>query len=179
MDVKREPASPEFVAWFKEHVGLLVTKAREIVKSGEQHCPALFVYPNDINESVAIIPVGQFFSGSTVGKDISAMLHQEIAQDTMVRCVIAVNETWVLGGKLGELKDVDFSKGIEEHPQRREAITFNAIQKGMQLIASYMIKRNPDDLEEEPYNIVDPIAGILEGHGKGEGITASHGRMII
>lgn len=179
--MKPEIASPEFIAWVKEELAVLTSKTREIIASGEQHVPALFVYPMDPKVSVSVIPVQQFFN-SNRGKDIVNYLHRQIADDELVKCVILCTETWLLTARADSISgvaDVDMTKSIADHPDRKEAIMFNCIQKGMQLLATYIIKRPDNTIADQPDSLLDPLVGVIAGPHRGEGILGTSGRMII
>src|SRR5215475_10022849 len=90
-------ATPEFLAWFRKALSMLLPQTAQIVKTGQDHMPAMFAFPSDEDVMPAIIPVPQFFMSNT-GKDMVSLLHREIANDDMVYAVILLTEAWV---KLG------------------------------------------------------------------------------
>lgn len=186
MPMKTKPASKEYIEWLRENVQKLLPMARKIVATGEQHVPAMFIFPKDPEIAVQIINLAPFFSVGPDGKDFASMIHQAAADDEEVDCCMLVIEAYMItarvehDGKTAKIEPpVSMAKSIEDHPQRQEAITFNAIKDGMQLIASFIIKR-PDNTLADTWDIlVDPKTGILEGIGAGEPVTASVGRMVI
>jgi hypothetical protein len=180
--MQTKPATKEFIEWLRKNVGELIPMTKKVVESGEQHVPALFVFPKDDVISVQIMPMDPFFAAGTEGKDLVSMLHKQVGEDEQVECAVLVVEAYIV---TATIKDqpispvVDMKVSVADHPQRREAITFNAINHGMQLIATYIIKRPENTINDTWDHLMDPRVGILEGEGAGEGVTAAVGRMVL
>jgi hypothetical protein len=143
---------------------MLKKQTENIVKSGEQHHPALFVFerqsPEDEDtQRVAIVPVPMTDPDS---KQRAFDLIHYAASHEQVEGVIFVVESWVkhIDGPDPATR-YDPHKSLEHDPERKEAIVFNAQKGTMQLIAQYLIDRTDNTLCEPPL-IIDPM-GDSEG----------------
>jgi hypothetical protein len=179
--MQAKPATKEFVEWLRKNVGELIPMTKKLIASGEPHVPALFVFPKDGELSVQIMSMAPFFEAGTEGKDLVSMLHQKVGEDDEVECAVLVVEAYVIHAKINDprAKEIDMTKSLADHPMREEAVTFNAINHGMQLIATYIIKRPDNTINDTWDHLMDPRVGILEGEGAGEGVTAAVGRMVL
>jgi hypothetical protein len=177
-------ATPEFIEWFRKTIATILPQTAEIVKTGEMHTPAYFVYPEDADTMPAIVPIPHFFA-NTYGKDVAGLLHTEMANDPMVFAVFMINEAWVKvnikhSDKSQPLAEM-MKHGIENDADTQEAIVFNCQRKGMQLLATYLIKRPENELVTPPRIIIDTNAGIIEEDGVAQDPkhVASYGRMMV
>jgi hypothetical protein len=179
--MQAKPATKEFVEWLRKNIGELIPMTRKVVASGEQHVPALFVFPKDKEISVQIMSMVPFFDMGGGGKNLAAMLHQQVGEDDEVECAVLVTEAYVIAAKIDDprAKEIDMRQTIENHPLRQEAVVFNAVNHGMQLIATYIIERPANTIADTWDHLMDPRVGILEGEGAGEGVSAAVGRMVI
>jgi hypothetical protein len=178
---KARPATAEFVEWFRYELSKLTIMTKKIVASGDTHSPALFVYSDDPDLPVAIVPLSKYFNFGSIGKEFAGVLHKELSAEPHVERTLLLNESYIVLDLEPNQKSqtIRMSSDIKDDPKCQEAIVFNCIEDGMQLIAIYVIDREKATIPDTWTSLFDPKKGILEGLGAGLKITTSIGRMVI
>ena len=157
-------------AYFEQKVDQLLVKTKEIIASGEEHVPTLFIYSNarviGEVEKVAIVPIQQFTNSTH--KDVVAGLHRYLASAPFVRAVIFLVETWTLaqsGDKDDKMPEA-FKGSIANHPDRREAVMFNMLYHddadNLQQMLRMYTKRGKE-LSDEDVMTIDPTGNTPDG----------------
>lgn len=142
-----------FKQWAERQVAGLVTISRRIIfEEKKEHAPMFFIYgPGD---KALVIPIENF--GTRDDKDRVAFLLRASAKVPGCRGSIFVTETWILsknatpGDKDGLRKffDEHDKKGIADHPDRREGLSFNCVRGTEQVLIMYPIDRAKGCFEE-------------------------------
>jgi hypothetical protein len=147
-------ATPEFKQWFEDLLQALLPQTRQIVATGEEHKPMLFIVSHD--GQIAIQTVHPF--DSIEDKERTVFLQRFLAnKQEMIAGVVFVCEAWAA------TVDSYPTGSISQHPNRTEVIQFSAMRGGEQLIASYPIKRPGNILAEDEGKLIDPVDLGAEG----------------
>lgn len=94
----------------------------------DQLTPRLISYMDDTSIGVINLPnaIGSEW-GDARTKDATARVHRFSARVPGVRYSTFVSEVWFLSRQGEDAKNVDFKKGIADHPDRREGVVFNTL----------------------------------------------------
>jgi hypothetical protein len=149
----------DFRAWFEARLVKLHTWASELVAKGRQVSPALIVF--NLDDQMGLMPL----PFDTVGdKNMAAALHRWTATLSIARDgVIMVGEAW-----LAPSLDADEAEhtrihreGISNHPERTEAVVWNALRGERQLFAMAEIVRPHNRLGALQF--IDPRRELMSG----------------
>jgi len=108
---------------------------------GALHAP-IFHFKGEHGETVIVSPST---AGSAQEKDQASTIMRQILDADNAVWVVMITEAWVVSGHEDEIGRIDHSKGLANHPMRREVVMYQmedeefGIMDGMQTIV------RPDD----------------------------------
>jgi hypothetical protein len=169
-------ADQAFYDWFEPIYKQLAAQGETIIfRERIQHVPMLLVFgPENKALAVPFLDFGDIGSKNTV---VALQKRMTMMPPDIMPGVVFVSETWVVGGDRLSQEQIDalddYRKthdGIADHPDRREALMFNAMRRGysdgdiMQLMVMYEIDRTNQKLVFK-YMIdpQDPAQGMHDG----------------
>lgn len=135
-------ATPEFRKYFDETVvPVLKDQALSELRRTDQFSPRLISFMDD--GSMGIVDIGAAMGGnfgSAQSKEITARVHQFSAKVPGVNVVVFCCETWMLHStKEQPIPEEVMKKSIADHPDRKEAVMFNALHFDPKTGAMYQL----------------------------------------
>lgn len=135
-------ATPEFRKYFDDTVvPVLKDQALSELRRTDQFDPRLISFMDD--GSMGIIDIGAAMGGnfgSAQSKEITARIHQFSAKVPGVNVVVFCCETWMLHSSVDKpIPEEVMQKSIANHPDRKEAMMFNALHFDPKTGAMYQL----------------------------------------
>lgn len=166
-------ATPEFRKLCEEFLlPKLMQASSASIKEGEQHPPYLVINGLDHTEvpTIKSVPLD-----TQSDKDRVAYVQQKLSELSDISCVTFVSETWIVTMKTPQGAPIpEMPKGsLENHPLKTEAITYNFMSQGMQLICICPITRH-----EHPDRPDMPKATLEIGDWIDAGDGSATGRFV-
>jgi hypothetical protein len=142
----------DFRAWFDERLKPLHEWAAGIIGRGLEVEPCVVVFGPD--DTLQVLPLD---FESIAKKNIAVDLHQLLAR--LGGSPIMMSEAWMVANM--SAADAAVTKSLEDHPDRFEAIIWNALRGDRQLLAHARINRPDNTLGE--IVVIDPRRELLSG----------------
>ena len=152
-----------FRGWFEDTLKHLQDNAQIMLSMGEEHIPMYLIFSSDTPHKIAAVPMYEL---PMEAKDAAFEMLRLISRSPGVHAAMFVCEAWVVSRDKNHpdpaLRSVDMEESLEFAPDRKEAMIWNCLSHGEQLIASREIDRENRRWAGE-LQITDPKTTAIVG----------------